>query len=171
MYQEQKQLRPNNEPITAELLSEMTYTRQVVREILRFKPPAPSVPMRACEDFPLTEDFIAPKGSLIIPDIHACVLNYPEANTFNPDRFQYSKTGHNLEDLDKFREHFLVFGTGPHYCMGREYATNHLIAFTALLCSTCDWQRRLTSKSDGLEYLPTIYPMDGCLATFTAKAA
>lgn len=31
-------------PITGELLNQMDYTRQVVREILRFRPAAPMVP-------------------------------------------------------------------------------------------------------------------------------
>ncbi len=31
-------------PITGEVLNEMVYTRQVVKEVLRFRPPAPMVP-------------------------------------------------------------------------------------------------------------------------------
>jgi len=38
-------LRPDlNAPITGEVLNEMVYTRQVVKEVLRFRPPAPMVP-------------------------------------------------------------------------------------------------------------------------------
>lgn len=43
--QEQYKLRPNlSATITGSLLSEMTYTRQVVKEVLRYRPPAPMVP-------------------------------------------------------------------------------------------------------------------------------
>ena len=46
--EEQAALRPNPESlVTGEVLGEMTYTRQVVREILRYRPPAPMVP-QAC---------------------------------------------------------------------------------------------------------------------------
>lgn len=43
--EEQKRLRPDiNAPITGDVLNEMVYTRQVVKEVLRFRPPAPMVP-------------------------------------------------------------------------------------------------------------------------------
>ncbi len=46
--EEQEALRPDPEAlVTAEVLGGMTYTRQVVREILRYRPPAPMVP-QAC---------------------------------------------------------------------------------------------------------------------------
>lgn len=43
--EEQRKLRPDlSAPITGEVLNEMVYTRQVVKEVLRFRPPAPMVP-------------------------------------------------------------------------------------------------------------------------------
>lgn len=36
---------------------------------------------------------------------------------------------------------YLVFGHGPHYCVGKEYANNHLIAFLAILSTSLDWTR------------------------------
>ena len=42
---EQAQLRPDPDAtITGAVLNEMVYTRQVVKEVLRFRPPAPMVP-------------------------------------------------------------------------------------------------------------------------------
>ena len=42
---EQLRLRPDlNATITGEVLNEMTYSRQVVKELLRYRPPAPMVP-------------------------------------------------------------------------------------------------------------------------------
>ena len=48
--EEQAALRPDPEAVvTGEVLGQMTYTRQVVREILRYRPPAPMVPqVRGC---------------------------------------------------------------------------------------------------------------------------
>uniref|UniRef100_A0A0A9ZBQ0 Cytochrome P450 61 n=1 Tax=Lygus hesperus TaxID=30085 RepID=A0A0A9ZBQ0_LYGHE len=70
--QEQLKLRPNDEPLTYDLVQEMTFTRQCVMEQLRQFPPAPMVPMKAHNDFALTEDTVIPKGSLIIPSLVAC---------------------------------------------------------------------------------------------------
>ena len=39
--EEQERVNPNKELMTYELLKEMTYTRQVAKEILRFRPPLP----------------------------------------------------------------------------------------------------------------------------------
>lgn len=51
--EEQRRLRPDlSAPITGEVLNEMVYTRQVVKEVLRFRPPAPMVP-QVCPTPPL----------------------------------------------------------------------------------------------------------------------
>lgn len=60
---------------------------------------------------------------------------------------------------------FLVFGHGPHYCVGKEYAINHLVTFLAIVSTSADWTRTRTENSDKILYLPTIYPAD-CLVRF-----
>jgi hypothetical protein len=48
--EEQTRLRRDlDAPITGDLLNEMTFTRQVVKEILRYRPPAPMVPQVSLE--------------------------------------------------------------------------------------------------------------------------
>ena len=43
--EEQMRLRPDlRATITGDVLNEMTYSRQVVKEVLRYRPPAPMVP-------------------------------------------------------------------------------------------------------------------------------
>ena len=43
--EEQMRLRPDlRVTITGDVLNEMTYSRQVVKEVLRYRPPAPMVP-------------------------------------------------------------------------------------------------------------------------------
>jgi len=156
--EEQQRLRPNDEPVTHELINEMVYTKQVVKEILRIRPPATLVPQEAQTDFQLTDDIVVPKGSLLTPSLWAASsYGYPDPEKFDPDRFSPERQ----EDV-KYARSFLVFGAGSHTCMGKEYAVNHLIAFVAIMTTTVAWNRKRTSKSDEILFGPTIYPAD-CL--------
>lgn len=44
---------------------------QVVKEILRYRAPAPMVPQLAYCDYPLSEEYAIPKGTLVFPSINA----------------------------------------------------------------------------------------------------
>lgn len=80
---------------------------------------------------------------------------FTNPDSFDPDRFSPERK----EDIT-YQRNFLTFGCGPHYCVGREYAINHLTVFLAILSTSCEWTRRRTDKSDTWLYLPTIYPAD-----------
>lgn len=73
------------------------------------------------------------------------------------------------EDM-KHSGNFMVFGHGPHYCVGKEYATNHLVAFLAIAATSLDWSRVRSARSDHMKYLPTVYPYDSVLC-LKVKAA
>ena len=88
---------------------------------------------------------------------------FTEPFKFDPERMSAERQEH-----VHFADNFLTFGTGPHMCVGREYATNHLMAFLAILSTSVNWTRRRTPKSDECMYLPTIYPAD-CLLTMSAR--
>ncbi len=153
-------------PLDAAALAQLHYTRQVVKEILRFRPPAPMVPHEVVghAGLRLGPDAVAPRGALLFPHLgSACAQGFPDAGAFDPDRFSPERR----EDLAHARND-LVFGAGPHYCVGKEYAINQLTAFLAILATGCDWARRRTPRSDELLYLPTIHPRD-TLITLTAR--
>jgi len=53
-----------NAPLSMNLLESMTYTRAVVKETLRYRPPVIMVPYVAKKDFPVSENYTVPKGKL-----------------------------------------------------------------------------------------------------------
>ena len=158
VIEEQDRIRPDRSaPISPDVLAQMTYTRQVMREILRLRPPATIVPHISKDAFPLTDSYTAPPGTLVIPSVYSCNrVGWTEPERFDPDRF-----GELRGEEKRFGENFLTFGLGPHVCMGQRYAMNHIMLFIALVTSECVMRRKVTEKMHEIIYLPTIYPADG----------
>ncbi len=61
---------------------------------------------------------------------------YEKPEVFDPDRF-----GPERQEDVKCASNYLVFGHGPHQCVGKEYAYNQLTCFVARLASSVDLQR------------------------------
>ena len=126
--EEQYAIRNNDveAPVTMDTVEKMTYTRAVVKESLRLKPPVLMVPYLARQAFPISKDYTAPKGSMVIPSFWNSLHDpaaYPSPDEFLPERW--------LEGPDspaaKNPKNYLVFGNGPHNCIGKEYAMQHLV--------------------------------------------
>lgn len=162
---EQKEVRPTDEPLDLNTLNKMPFTRQVIREVLRIRAPATLVPHVALDNFKLNDDVIIPKGTLVCPSVYSSSFQgFTDPHTFDPDRFSPERK----EDV-KFKGNFLVFGAGPHKCLGYEYAMLHLLAFTSLFTTHVDFERVWTKDSEGIVYGPTIYPADGCILNIQRK--
>ncbi|GMI70041.1 cytochrome P450, family 710, subfamily A, polypeptide 1 [Hibiscus trionum] len=144
--------------ISAEQLREMKYTQAVAREVIRYRPPATLVPHIAMKDFPLTESYTIPKGTIVFPSVYeSSFQGFSEADRFDPDRFSEDRK----EDVI-FKRNFLAFGAGPHQCVGQRYALNHLVLFIAMFVTMLDFKRHRTHDCDEITYCPTICPKDGC---------
>jgi C-22 sterol desaturase len=156
-----------NVPFSLELLEKMTYTRAIVKETLRYRPPVIMVPYLAKKAFPVTDTYTAPKGSMVIPTTWPALHDpeaYPNPDTFDPERWI---TG----DAEKQVKNWLVFGTGPHYCLGQVYAQLNLQAMIGKASMFLDWDHQKTSKSELIEVFATIFPQDHCLLAFTPREA
>ena len=87
---------------------------------------------------------------------------YPNPDHFDPDRWI---TG----DAEKQTKNWLVFGTGPHYCLGQQYAILNLMALIGKASLMLDWQHEPTAVSEKIKIFATIFPMDDCRLTFTKR--
>ncbi|CAN6996174.1 hypothetical protein IGI04_018224 [Brassica rapa subsp. trilocularis] len=153
--------------ITVEQLAEMKYTRSVAREVVRFRPPATMVPHVAAEDFPLTESYTVPRGTIVFPSVYdSSFQGFTEPDRFDPDRFSEIRR----ED-QVFKRNFLAFGWGPHQCVGQRYALNHLVLFIAMFSSLLDFERVRSDGCDEIVYCPTISPKDGCTVFLSRRVA
>lgn len=156
---EQAAVRPNDENLDLENLAKMQYTRQFMKEVLRFRAPATLIPHVALTDVKLNNEVTIPKGTLVCPSLYSSSFQgFTDPYTFDPDRFSPERK----EDVI-YKKHFLVFGSGPHRCIGYEYAMFHLLAFTAIFAANCEFEHIVSPSTEEIVYGPTIYPGDGCV--------
>ncbi|TGO63315.1 hypothetical protein BOTNAR_0102g00170 [Botryotinia narcissicola] len=156
-----KRVRPN-----MDMMESMKYTRAVVRELLRWRPPVLMVPYVAKKAFPITPDYTVPKGAMIVPTTYPALRDpdvYDRPDEFDPERYFSG-------DAEvKGAKNYLVFGTGAHYCLGQEYAQMNLAIMIGKASMELDWVHHPTPKSEEIKVFATIFPMDDCPLTFTKR--
>ncbi|KAF5475159.1 hypothetical protein F2P56_006994 [Juglans regia] len=153
--------------ITAEQLGQMKYTQAVAREVLRYRTPATMVPHIAGEDFPLTENYTIPKGTIVFPSVYeSSFQGFSEPDRFDPDRFSEERQEDRI-----FKRNYLAFGAGAHQCLGQRYALNHLVLFIAMFATLLDFRRHRTDGCDEIAYVPTICPKDDCMVFLSQRCA
>lgn len=143
-----------NACLSIDTLEKMTYTRAVVKEILRYRPPVIMVPYVVKKDFPVSDTYTVPKGSMVVPSVWPALHDpevYPEPECFDPDRWI---TG----DAEKASKNWLVFGTGPHYCLGQTYAQLNLMAMIGKASLHLNWVHHATPLSEHIKVFATIFP-------------
>ena len=140
--------------LTLDMLETMVYTRAVVKEGLRYRPPVIMVPYMAKKDYPVTDGYTVKKGSMVIPSVWPATHDpeaYPNPDYYDPERWISG-------DADKQVKNWLVFGTGPHHCLGQTYAQLNLMAMIGKASIMLDWEHHPTSKSEDIEVFATIFP-------------
>jgi C-22 sterol desaturase len=155
-------------PLTMDMLDGMVVTKAVVKETLRYRPPVLMVPYVAKKAFPITPDYTVPKGeslrcfrwwltgpgSMVVPTTYPALHDpeaYPNPDSFDPQRWI---TG----DAEDQHKNWLVFGTGPHVCIGQTYATLHLMAMLGRASLRLDWRHEVTDLSEEINIFATIFP-------------
>ncbi|KAL9026241.1 MAG: hypothetical protein Q9196_005059 [Gyalolechia fulgens] len=154
-----------HQKVSMDLLDNMPYTRAVVKETLRYRPPVIMVPYVAKHSFPVTDSYTAPKGSMVIPSVWPALHDpeaYPEPDVFDPERWISG-------DAEKAVKNWLVFGTGPHYCLGQIYAMASLMTMIGKASMHVDWKHHITPRSEDIKVFATIFPMDDCPLVFSKR--
>ncbi|KAN0063041.1 RNA polymerase C-22 sterol desaturase [Thecaphora frezii] len=154
-------------PTTLEMVEQMEYTKAVVKESLRLRPPVIMVPYSAQKDFPIDKSYTVPKGSMIIPSFWNPLHDenvYPDPDELKPERWL------DPEGLaEKNPKNFLVYGSGPHHCIGQQYANIHMAAVLGTASVLLDWEHERTPQSDQIEVIATIFPKDGSKLKFRRR--
>lgn len=115
-------------PIGAEHVERMSFTRQVVQETMRLFPPVAILPRAAERDTVIGGVSVQAGTTLLIPiyALHRHRLLWTDPDVFDPDRFSPDK----MAGRHKFS--YLPFGGGPRICIGLSFA---MIEATAMLAT------------------------------------
>lgn len=93
---------------------------------------------------------------MVIPSTYLALRDpevYENPDEFDPERYY---TG----DAEvKGAKNYLVFGTGPHYCLGQQYAQLNLVLMLGKASLLMDWVHHATPKSEEIKVFATIFPM------------
>ncbi len=93
---------------------------------------------------------------MVIPTTYMALRDpevYERPDEFDPERYY---TG----DAEvKGAKNYLVFGTGPHYCLGQQYAQLNLALMLGKASLLMDWKHHPTPKSEEIKVFATIFPM------------
>jgi|UniRef100_A0A8H7K571 C-22 sterol desaturase len=92
---------------------------------------------------------------MIIPTTYLALRDpevYDNPDVFDPERYY---TG---DAEAKGVKNFLVFGTGPHVCLGQHYAQLNLVLFVGKASLLLDWKHHPTPLSEEIKVFATIFP-------------
>ncbi|XP_029636405.2 cytochrome P450 4V2 isoform X1 [Octopus sinensis] len=106
-----------NEELTLSNIKKLFYLECIIKEVQRLYPSVPIIGRVSAEDFKIGHHEVK-KGtpiSIVISSLHRDPQNFPDPDTFDPDRFL-------LEDTDRSPHAFIPFSAGPRNCIGQKFA-------------------------------------------------
>ncbi len=151
-------------PVAAEHIARLTYTRQVFSEAMRLYPPAPVVTRTALEDFQLGDRHI-PAGTVLYVPIyavhrHKSLWDRPEH--FDPSRFEPENT------RSRHRYAYMPFGAGPRICIGNAFAMMEAVAILAVLLQNAHLENTSTRAAKPLMRV-TLRPQQKLIMRVTTR--
>ncbi|KAI0045755.1 cytochrome P450 [Auriscalpium vulgare] len=159
----------HEKPFTIEEYDQMPYLKAMVKESMRVVPPVTMVPYTTKKPFPISSDYTVPTGSMVIPSFYNSLHDpnvYPEPDKLIPERWLDPESPANANP-----QNYLVFGSGPHKCIGYDYAMMNIAIALALAVESMDFEHVVTPKSSLIQIIATLFPQDGLLVKFKPRAS
>lgn len=153
--------------LTPDMLKQMTYLEQVLKEVLRVVPPVVRSGSRKVLENCKFSGYSIPQGWDVyyqIPETHQNDQIYTNPAQFDPDRFSPRR----LEDKQKVFSH-IPFGGGIRECLGKEFAKLEMKLFAALLVRDHVWEL-VPGQNLDRQVLPFSRPRDGLKVKFSRRS-
>ena len=147
-------------------LSKLTYTSQVIDEVLRLMPPAWAVGRLAIED-DIIGGYEIPKGTIVLVSPYLMghdPKNWNQPEVFDPDRFLED----NKPNQQSYR--YIPFGGGPRICIGRNFSLVEGQIALALFVKNFNF-KLATQQPKGIHYQAavTLRPKNGLFIEITKR--
>ncbi|GME80818.1 unnamed protein product [[Candida] boidinii] len=155
-----------NAPLTGDLIDQMKYTTMFVKETLRYRPPVIMVPYVAKKSYPVSENYTVPKGAMIIPTLYPALHDpevYENPDELIPERWEEGSKA------SLAKKNWLVFGSGPHVCLGQTYVMMTFAALVGKFALFTDIEHQVTPLSEKIKVFATIFPKDDVILRFTKR--
>ena len=107
------------------------------------------MPYKTIKAFPITNDYIVPANSMVIPSFYNSLHDasvFPDPDTLIPERWLDPDSSANANP-----KNYLVFGAGPHRCIGVEYAMMNMALVLANASVLMNWEHEITPESDKVQ--------------------
>ncbi|MEB3274802.1 MAG: cytochrome P450 [Prochlorothrix sp.] len=154
------------QPLTPEVLKQMTYLDQVMQETLRLIAPVGGGFRKTITDCEY-QGYRVPAGWTVnyqITATHKDDRLYPDPDRFDPDRFSPDR-----QDAKQPFAH-LPFGGGMRECIGKEFARLEIKILGALLLQGYQWEI-LPDQDLSQVVIPSPRPRDGLRVKFSALSS
>lgn len=143
-------------PATAEHVSRLYFTRQVLEEAMRLYPPAPMVARRAVRATDICGRAVR-KGDVALLAFYC--LHRHTALWENPDRFEPDRWLRDRRPTDRYQ--FLAFGGGPRACIGMGFAMMEATIMLAMLVRDLEFAPKAGAAPVELAMQVTLRPAGG----------
>ncbi|CAG2253475.1 Cytochrome P450 10 [Mytilus edulis] len=123
LYRETQNILHDNEPITPEKLSQLSYVKAVVKETFRLYP-ITFATSRHIEDKLEVGGYMLPAGTHVQANLYGMFHDpalYPDPESFKPERWLQGEMDRTLKSLSN-----LVWGHGARMCIGRRFAEQEI---------------------------------------------
>lgn len=107
-----------DQPVTFEKIGQLRYTRMVLQEVMRLRPPASWLPRVAVAD-DVIDGYHIPAGTMVVLPIymyHHHPAFWEEPSKFDPERFSPERSA------GRHAFAWIPFGAGQRLCIGRDFA-------------------------------------------------
>ncbi|PPD35776.1 MAG: cytochrome P450 [Methylomonas sp.] len=133
----------SNQPLSADHVNQLTYTKAALNETLRLYPPTSALSTQTVQDIELG-DYPIDKGTTVLLSMYTTHHNprlWDNPEAFIPDRFLESST------QGRHKYAFFPFGGGIHNCIGKHFAELEMLLIIVCMFREFDFDTDIVAKA------------------------